>query len=248
LEFSGFKFENLNHLLDLLFFERLVRREIKIEEIVYMEVNTKRLAELNIAQLSYSFHSKKIRDGLLPHSSIKMIYRFLELVHCSSINKSTVASLSRKLLSLRKDLWETLQQQNYNYDAVFLTLGRFKKLSPSFPDINVFNELKLLLEGMLESFSSSKIQTHDLLWKSQPITTLVKQELWDVGFKLKEIDDMMDFWKISFYDWFVLAADWSLWVEYKKMVTDAMSTLYFLNDQEETNQELFHIIKQLPEV
>lgn len=43
-----------------------------------------------------------------------------------------------------------------------------------------------------------------------------------------------------------MTLDWGGWCERKRMIIDAMSTLYFLNDEKDLNENLLQLMKSVP--
>jgi hypothetical protein len=91
------------------------------------------------------------------------------------------------------------------------------------------------------------MQLCNKIWKSNSVVTLVNRSLWNLAREFEILDFGMSVWSMKPRDWFFVETESAKWKDKKRMIIDAMSTLYFLNDQKEMDTELFNVLLMVPE-
>jgi hypothetical protein len=242
-------------LLEQLYVERKLCAIRLEEDAVYNSSTEMTPAARTIAQLSYLMNQRKIRIAALPHPSIQYLFQILFLIQKICLEDDIPESIYSSLLTLRINLWDSIQGSEYRYDLVIVVIRRLvKTLGKTEFSSELFVQLTNVIKSLMDSLSLTKFHYTSLLWRKNCTVSLVDESLWMVGKQLDSVDKEMDFWSLDpkgiFFinkDWFQLTNDWNKWTERKRMTIDAMSTLFFLNDEDQMNEELFLLMKSVPE-
>lgn len=152
---------------------------------MYEETTSKHSSTMNIVQLSYLNHLRKIRTASLPHDSVRLIYPILESIHQICLSGILDFKDVHRLLLLRRDLWSSVQGKEYTMDLIIVVARRLLQWVASEAKCSVLEESTIDLQLLSElcqdlslALSLSSIEVSDLLWKSTCTLTLVDKSLW----------------------------------------------------------------------
>lgn len=213
-----------------------------------------KLADMNLAQMSFAYYSRRIRESALTHDSIKYFHSLFELYYEFTLSLITLIhynpySEENEWIELSLDQMETLWQAlvTSNLDLLVLCVTKLAKvLAVPLKNLPSGDDMKKVIEQLSISLELSKIKSCSFLWKSGSIVTLRRFELWTIGDEMDLINNAVDYWGMNPAYWFQQMNE-SDFLTVKTSVLEATSTLYFLNDQEIIDTELFRSVQDVPE-
>lgn len=191
-------YQDYSKLLKHLYIERKIST-IRLEEAAVYNLSAEiSPSARNISQLSYLVNQRNIRVSQLPHPSIKYLFQILFLIQKICLEDGIPETVQNILLTLRENLWDSIQQVEYRYDLVIVVIRRlFKTFEKNLYSSELFFQLGNVINCIIDSLSLTRFYYTSLLWRKNCTISLVDESLWIVGKELVSVNKQMDIWSLD---------------------------------------------------
>ncbi|KAJ1336600.1 hypothetical protein BSLG_007382 [Batrachochytrium salamandrivorans] len=230
-----------------------------IENSVYDASSSILVRDLNISQLSYSLFIGKVRASQLPHACVRSLYPLLcstqtvcksalfSCMNSSDLNLTPIV----KLMDRRRELWESAQTVVVDIAKLVLCIRRISKLLPACIALCDANSIDITslhssIEDAWESFSVEKIKALGVLWKLGGITTLRTTVLSTIADQFESVNAVLDTSSQGPSAWIFRRTITSMGLDIKRAIMEGVSTLHYLNEEEEPSNNLVTMLQEVP--
>jgi hypothetical protein len=218
-----------------------------------------KIANMNMAELSFAVSCNRIRSASLPYDFIRYFFPLFEnsygaflstvtyLLNNNCGEDSTVFEWIESSINDIENFWSALESSNLN--LIILCASNLSRFSPkrnafflgNSSVVEMFANI-MQLEG---SLSLKLIHSTSSLWKNSNVATIRDIDLWNCAHVYSVIDNEMNHWNKSPLKWFSLPHIYSLETT-RTAITQGISTLYYINDQIKIDAPLFESINAIP--
>ncbi|KAJ1343425.1 hypothetical protein BSLG_002014 [Batrachochytrium salamandrivorans] len=182
----------------------------------------------------------------------------LQLVDLAGIQPAKSSSTSDtnltpivKLMDRRRELWESAQTVVVDIAKLVLCIRRISKLLPACIALCDANSIDITslhssIEDAWESFSVEKIKALGVLWKLGGITTLRTAVLSTIADQFESVNAALDTSSQGPSAWIFRRTITSMGLDIKRAIMEGVSTLHYLNEEEEPSNNLVTMLQEVP--
>ncbi|GES99488.1 midasin [Rhizophagus clarus] len=231
-----------------------LQRQDYIENLSYEKATREKVSKLTLSQQSYCYHHGRISDNQLSHLVVANFFPFLQefknfvrfWINQGNYDESDVV-LFNNLLDYHVFLWEFLQQNLLDLGELYVCTKMIKEALKHLIDKFKGHGKNLLniCDGITEDTVLTTGKFMSILWKQFHHISLSRIDLFKLKKELSEVNfnknvEHQDNKKIQIQ---------KIDVELKVMLIDAVATLYFIdeNQNSESTDELLISLRKIPE-
>ncbi|KAI9206667.1 P-loop containing nucleoside triphosphate hydrolase protein [Polychytrium aggregatum] len=248
--------------LELLHIFRHVRFRRFVEERVYQASRTIKIGDLSVVQRSYALSSGRITESQLGHEIVRHLHPLFLYVgdmllamveHCRSSISQAMLEHMRLILDRYDSLWLSVQSRDVDFSSLSICIKRLNKALAKAGVIANPQEdplqrrLHQVVDAAARTLKLDSAQSNSAIWRHCRVSTLRYQDLADTESKLVSLDRRFDLVHQPLEDW-ILHHSLILDEAIKSSIVEGISTLYYLNEAPQSEQEqLLRVLESVHE-